>query len=82
MYTYESNLVVHLSVEDRIDWVEETPNDLEDKIGKICVGIERRLMATIPSAVSTFKFRKPDIIHLGTAYKVSLRCTYTKVIDI
>lgn len=79
---YELNTVMHMPVTIRIDWVEEQPNVLEDKIGNIYLNIERRLAATIPAAVGTFKFRKPDIIHLGTAYKVSLKCTYTKVINI
>lgn len=81
-YHYESTMTAHLPVELRIDWLEDYPNVLEDKIGTVCLTIERRLASTIPSAVGTFKFRKPDIVHLGTAYKVSLRCTYTKVIDI
>lgn len=81
-YYYETNMTAHLPVELRIEWLEDYPNVLEDKIGTICLSIERRLMNTIPSAVGTFKFRKPDIIHLGTAYKVSLKCTYTKVINI
>ena len=81
-YRYEDNVTAHLPVELRIDWLEDYPNVLEDKVGTICLSIERRLMNTIPSAVGTFKFRKPDIIHLGTAYKVSLKCTYTKVINI
>ena len=80
--TYESTMTMHLPVTLQIDWVEEYPNTLEDKIGNIYLAVERRLASTIPSAVGTFKFRKPDIVHLGTAYKVSLRCTYTKVIDI
>lgn len=81
-YKYETNMVAHMPVEITIEWVEEYPNVLEDKVGNICLMIERRLASTIPSAVGTFKFRKPDIIHLGTAYKVSLKCTYTKVINI
>ena len=80
--SYETNMTMHMPVTLQIDWIEEFPNTLEDKIGNICLAIERRLASTIPSAVGTFKFRKPDIIHLGTAYKVSLKCTYTKVISI
>lgn len=79
---YEDNMTMHVPIELCIEWLEEHPNVLEDKIGKIYLAIERRLMNTIPLAVGTFKFRKPDIIHLGTAYKVALKCTYTKVINI
>ena len=81
-YRYETNMTAHMPVEIQIEWMEDQPNTLEDKIGNICLAVERHLAATIPSAVGTFKFRKPEIIHLGTAYKVSLKCTYTKVIDI
>jgi len=81
-HRYETNMTYHMPVELKIDWVEELPNTLDDKCASVMTAIERRLANTIPPAVGTFKFRKPDIIHLGTAYKVSLKCTYTKVIDI
>ena len=81
-FHYETNMTAHMPVMLRIDWVEDSLNTVDDKVASVILVIERRLAQAIPSAVGTFKFRKPDIIHLGTAIKVSLKCTYTKVIDI